>query len=135
MKGTLDLVKSTKRSDVQEGLDLSLQLYKLLPQDYYVENRIIQAYIFFAQQEVAKKNWRAADEWAMKGLRMRFHIVAMQTHLDILIGEAKDFIKAGDKASAIANLNDVLSIVKVDNNATLFAKEKDEAIKLLATLK
>lgn len=127
MKGTLELVNSQKAADVQSGLDLSLELYKLLPGDYYVENRIIGAYVFYAKAELAKKNWRKADEWVMKGLKMRFHIEAMRTHMLVLIGEAGDFVAAKKYSEARTNLNEVISIASIDENKTIFVNEKAKA--------
>lgn len=135
MRETLKLVDSQKKDDVDRGLALSMDLYKLLPGDYYVQNRIIQAYIFYAKQEMAKRNWAAADEWVVKALHYRFHIEAMRTHINILMGKAKDLIAAKKPDDAKAALNQAISIINTDDNNKIYVNELADAQKLLETIK
>ena len=127
-------MSSTKEADIKKGLDLSLQLYKLLPNDYYVENRIFTAYIFYAKQEIEKKNWRVAEEWTLKGLKIRFHTEAMRTRLQILIGEAGDFIVQKKYAEAKKNLSEVVSIAGIAENKVLYPNEKKKAEAFLSKI-
>lgn len=121
----------------QDALRLALELDKLIPNDFYVQNRVIGAYRVLAEEQIAKKNLVEAMNFVQKGLLIRFDIDIMRTKLNLLIFMARDDIKNKKIDSAKKQLNEVLYIVDAQDSQAekdIFAKEKAEAANLLATL-
>lgn len=135
MDGSMELVRSDDLKEVQKGLDIALELDKLVPGDFYVQNRILGAYKKFAEKEMEAKNWEKAKEWTQKGLQIRFDNMVMKTHLEILIKEAEDFLKKKKYAEAKSNLDSVLEIASIADNKDLFTEEAKEANELLSRIK
>lgn len=122
----------------QEALKLSLELDKVIPKDFYVQNRIIGAYRVLAEEQIEKKNYIEAMDLVTKGLQVRFDIDIMHTKLNLLILMAQDDIQNKKIDSAKKQLNEVLYTIEAQDSQAekdIFAKEKAEASKILATLK
>ncbi|MCX6733225.1 MAG: hypothetical protein NTX63_00235 [Candidatus Peregrinibacteria bacterium] len=121
----------------QEALKLSLELDKVIPKDFYIQNRIIGAYRVLAEEQIAKRNYTGAMDLITKGLQVRFDIDIMHTKLNLLILMAQDDIKNKKIDSAKKELNEVLYTIDAQDSQSekdIFAKEKTEASKILATL-
>lgn len=122
----------------QDALKLALEIDKLIPNDFYVQNRVIGAYRVLAEEQIGKKNFAAAMDLIQKGLLIRFDQDIMTTKLKTLILMAKEDIKNGKMESAKKELNEVLYIIDAQDSEAEknnFAKEKTEATNLLTTIK
>lgn len=140
---TLRYILDTNLAMVKEGkgqdaLRLALELDKLIPKDFYVQNRVIGAYRVLAEEQIGKKNYVGAMDFITTGLKVRFDIDIMHTKLNLLIVMAQDDIKSGKISSAKQKLNEVLFTVDAQDSQPekdIFVKENTEASKMLATLK
>ena len=119
----------------QDALKMALELDKLIPKDFYVQNRIIGAYRVLAEEQADRNNLEGAMQLTQKGLQIRFDPDIMRTQLDIEILMAKQAIRNNKPNEAKTKLNDIISIADAQDDLKLFAKEKGEAQKLLATIK
>lgn len=134
LDANLAMVKDGKG---QDALRLALELDKLIPNDFYVQNRVIGAYRTLVEEQIEKKNLTAAMEFMKKGLMVRFDVEMMRTNLKLLKLMAQDDIKNKKIESAKERLSMVLYIIDAQDSEAekdIFAKEKAEALRILSTL-
>lgn len=134
MAASLNMIKTQKEDQVKKGLDIALQLNGIQGGDFYVQNRIIMSYVFFAKQAMKNKQWDEAESWTTKALQLRFDSVAMQTHMDINIERSQELIAKKQYADAKKYLLDVVAIANITDNNHRFDDRKATAEKLLGQI-
>lgn len=119
----------------EEALALAMELDKLLPGDFYVQNRILGAYRVMAEKAIEEKKYdRAYDLLFNTALKIRFDAEVMRTYLHLRTVMAQEAIALKDYETARSYLSDVELIASIDENAGLYDDEKAEAERLLKTL-
>lgn len=131
----LSLKYITEERKAKEALEIALELDKIIPYDFYIQNRIIGAYKIFAEDEMKKGELDKAMEWVTKGLQIRFDPYIMATKLDIEILMAKRAIKSGDTAEARVYLEEIINISDSQENKNIFSVQRNKAAEMLSELK
>lgn len=132
MEVNLNLIKERK---ADEALELALELNKLIPSDFYIQNRIIAAYRVMAEDAMAKKDWKTAEELLYKkALSIRFDIEAMRTVLKLRMEQTREAMAAGDLVGARKYLDEAYLIVNIEENKPLYVEEAKQIEALAAQL-
>ena len=132
LKVNLQMVEDNKG---EEALALAKELDKLIPNDFYIQNRILGAYRVMAEKAIEEKDYdKAYDLLYNTALKIRFDIEVMRTYLHLLTVKGEEAISAKDYSNAKAHLDEVVWIVAIDNNSDYFGEEKANAERLLKTL-
>lgn len=125
-------LKAVEERRADDAMKMGEALDKVLPNDFYVQNRILGAYRVMAEDEIAKKNWGAAEDILYnKALRLRFDAEVMRTFLKLRIAMADEAISAKKNEDAKKYLEEVFMIANIDENRALYQKEREDAEKLL----
>lgn len=119
----------------EEAIELGLALDKLIPNDFYVQNRIIGGYRVIAEKQAKEGKFEEALKTFNKGLSIRFDQQIMQSRLKIMLDWAEDEIKKKNIEKVKSLINEVLMIVNIEENKTLFPDEKKRAEELVKLVK
>lgn len=131
-----DLKLIIEDRNAQDGLKVALALDEVIPNDFYIQNRIIAAYRIMAEDAMAKKDWKTAEDLLLKkALALRFDIEAMRTYLKLLMEEAKEAIANNKPDVAKKYLQDALMIVSIEENQKTYAEEAKQIASLLSRIK
>lgn len=131
-----DLHMIIRDRKAQEGLEIALKLDKLIPLDFYVQNRIIAAYRIMAEDEIAKKNYQAAEEiLKKKALSIRFDQEAVRTLIKLRLIQVKEALAQNNQQQARTYLEEVYLYTGVEENILLYKEERKEAETLAEKLK
>ena len=120
------------------ALALALELDKIIPNDFYIQNRLIGAYRVFAEDQIKAENLDKASEYVEKGLMLHFDPQIMGTKLNIKMLLAKKAIENKNIDQAQSLLNEVLIIIDSQDTEAgkmIFKSQKAEVEKILSTLK
>lgn len=119
----------------EEALEFALELDKLIPNDFYIQNRILGAYRVMAEDAIKKKDWNTAyDLLYKKALSIRFDTEVMRTYLKLRKLMAKEEIAQKHYDVARTYLAEIISIANIEENKSLYGEEFTEAEKLLKKL-
>ncbi len=125
---SLEMVNSDDLTQVQEALDFAFALDKVLPNDYYIQNRMMIAYRRFAQEAMKKKDWVTAYDYLNnKALHLRFDDNVMRTYLDLRNLMAEEAITNKKYDVALEFLKEVYSIANIKENEALYKQQQAQA--------
>lgn len=116
----------------EEALALAMELDKLIPQDFYVQNRIIGAHRVMAEAQLKAGNLTNAYQTIQKARAVRFDPEATRTYMHIQFALIEKDIAAKKYKDAALKLDDVMVIFQVDNendSKKLFPDELKQAQK------
>lgn len=132
LDGDVALINEGK---AEEGLKYALELDKLIPGDYYIQNRILAAYKAMAEAAIAKKDWVAAyDLLYNKALSLRFDAEVMRVYFKLRYLMAKEAIEDGRKEEAKQYLQEVVAIGLIEDNKPFYEIEVKQAEELLGSI-
>lgn len=119
----------------EEAIKFAQELSKIIPGDFYIQNRIIGGYVTLAKRAIDKKEWETATDYlANKALHIRFDSEAMRAYLTMQTLRAKDEIAAKNIQKAKDFLGEVISIARIKDNITIFPDERLAAEKLFKSI-
>lgn len=125
-------LKAVEERRAEDALKMSEALDKVLPNDFYVQNRTLGAYRIMAEDAIAKKDWAAAEDILYnKALRLRFDVQVMRTFLNLRLAMAEEALTSKKTEDAKKYLEEVIMISNIDENKNLYPKEREDAEKLL----
>lgn len=125
---SLEMVNSDDLTQVQEALDFAFALDKVLPNDYYIQNRMMIAYRRFAEEAMKKKDWATAYDYLNnKALHLRFDDNVMRTYLDLRNLMAEEDIANKKYDEALEFLKEVYSIANLKENEVLYKQQQAKA--------
>lgn len=128
-------LKAVEERRAEDALKMSEALDKVLPNDFYVQNRTLGAYRIMAENAMAKKDWKTAEDILYnKALRLRFDVEVMRTFLKLRLAMAEEALTSKKSEDAKKYLEEVIMISNIDENKNLYQQEKEKAEKLLKRL-
>lgn len=134
MDASMEMVRSNDVEKIQKGIQIALGIDGIEAGDFYVQNRLIYGYTSLAKLEAAKKNWTIALDWTQKALMLHFDSEAMRERLVIQTEQAKEAVAKGNKDEATKILTEVVGIMNLKDNKSLYAKELKIAQDLMASI-
>lgn len=128
-------LKFVEEGNAAEALASGEALNEVIPNDFYIQNRILGAYRLMAEQAMAKKDWKTAEDILYnKALRIRFDFEVMRTYLKLKMEMGKEAIAGGKFSDARVHLDEVVVIANIPENQGFYSKEKQDAEKLLQSI-
>lgn len=111
----------------EEALALAFELDALIPQDFYVQNRIIGAYRVIAEKDFKAGKIDDAFATIQKARAVRFDPEAAKTFMKIQFARIQRDINAKKYEDAATKLDDVAVVLGLADNKGLFVEESKQA--------
>ncbi len=125
---SLEMVNSEDLQIVQQAFDFAIELDKVYPNNFYVQNRMMIAYNRFAREAMKKKDWATAYDFLYtKALKLRFDDDIMRTYLDLRNLMAEEAIANKKYDEALEFLKEVYSIANIKENEALYKQQQAKA--------